>query len=327
MATLRLVPASGTPVEITKDLVVVGRDPSCDIVLSDGSVSRKHAHIEKRGLVWAVVDQASANGTFLDSQRVADARLRTGQDLRFGAVSFRLEIVGEIIDTGATLMPTSLEAGATVMQPLPLGIPPAPARPGSTPLPPRVSAPPPRIAAPPPPPRVSAPPLPPPTGDIAPLLQGSPVPPMAGAAPAPKKGKGPVFWIATGCCGCLLVVVLVAGGIFGAAWWATKGVADAVQSELAVLRQGHIELAYAELSESWRREMDLQDFTQLVESHPALRENSDATFPVRNVSNQTATVSGFLTSAAGQREAVSFRLVKEAGAWKIAGITFGPSSP
>ena len=31
MATLRLVPASGNPIEITKDQTVLGRDPACDV--------------------------------------------------------------------------------------------------------------------------------------------------------------------------------------------------------------------------------------------------------------------------------------------------------
>jgi len=46
-------PALRDPVEITKDQVMVGRDPTCDVILNDGSVSRKHARIERRGGGWA----------------------------------------------------------------------------------------------------------------------------------------------------------------------------------------------------------------------------------------------------------------------------------
>ena len=70
MATLRLVPASGSPIEVVGDKTVVGRDASCDVVINDVSVSRKHARLERWGPKWAVVDQRSANGTFLDGQRV-----------------------------------------------------------------------------------------------------------------------------------------------------------------------------------------------------------------------------------------------------------------
>ena len=45
------------------------------------------------------MDQGSANGTFLDSQRVAEAILRTGQELRFGAVSFKVEMEDDDISS------------------------------------------------------------------------------------------------------------------------------------------------------------------------------------------------------------------------------------
>src|SRR6187402_1993434 len=105
MSTLRLVPTSGPPFEVTKDSALIGREPSCDISITDGSISRRHAKIEKRGDGWAVVDQASANGTFIDSQKVGEADLKAGQELRLGAVAFKVEIIGAAApmdDPGAT---------------------------------------------------------------------------------------------------------------------------------------------------------------------------------------------------------------------------------
>src|SRR5512145_466809 len=119
MANLRLTPASGAPIEISKDGTVVGRDPSCDVVLADGSVSRKHARLERRGETWTVVDQGSANGTFVDSQRVAETALRGGHELRFGAVAFRIDVEdtaeATVIGLGAdhaTMMSEGLRAPA-----------------------------------------------------------------------------------------------------------------------------------------------------------------------------------------------------------------------
>ena len=87
MATLKLVPASGSPIEIDAEkTMVVGRDKGCDVVIDDVSVSRKHARLERWGSNWAVIDQRSANGTFLDGQRVTETVLRSGQELRFGAI-------------------------------------------------------------------------------------------------------------------------------------------------------------------------------------------------------------------------------------------------
>ena len=44
MATLRLVPVSGPAIDDVKDPSMVGRDPSCEIVVTDGSVSRWSFH-------------------------------------------------------------------------------------------------------------------------------------------------------------------------------------------------------------------------------------------------------------------------------------------
>src|SRR6266496_3109315 len=115
MAVLRLVPAAGgAAVEVTTDSALVGREPTCEVVVADGSVSRRHARLERRGETWAVVDQGSANGTFLDSQRIIESTLRSGQELRFGAIAYRVEIAGEE-DMGATIVSGGLPE-ATVIQ-------------------------------------------------------------------------------------------------------------------------------------------------------------------------------------------------------------------
>jgi hypothetical protein len=124
MAMLRLVPATGMPVEVAQDSVLIGRDPACEIVLTDGSVSRKHARIERRGEAWFVVDQGSANGTFVEGDRVTETELLDGQDVRFGAVGFRVETDGAY--AGATVMTgldqaTSVQPGPTTATPVSAG--------------------------------------------------------------------------------------------------------------------------------------------------------------------------------------------------------------
>ena len=92
MSVLRLVPVIGEDLVVDQDRAVVGREPTCDLVVEHGSVSRKHAVLERRPGGWFVVDQGSANGTFLDSARIAEGALRHGQELRFGAAAFRVDI-------------------------------------------------------------------------------------------------------------------------------------------------------------------------------------------------------------------------------------------
>jgi predicted component of type VI protein secretion system len=316
MSTLRLVPASGSPIEITRDEVVVGRDPACDVVLPDGSVSRRHARILRRGPGWAVVDQGSANGTFLDSKRVAEEVLRQGQEVRFGALSFRVEVEGGE-DPGATVAGFP-QPEVTVVHSSPL-VPPSP--------PPRAPAPPARATAPPPPPpaaperfRASAPPAP--AGHSPSSQVTAPVPQIPAGPPPAKKGKGPLFWFGAGCCGCLLLVLVLALLLGGGAFYMSKGAADAVKAEIQEIKEGRLDQAYESLHPSYRSQLSRGGFDQLVARHPGLRENADSTFWKRSIVNDTATLSGILTPTSGRPEPVTFKLVKEGGVWRISAIEF-----
>lgn len=91
---------------------VVGRDADCDILLSDLSVSRKHAALEETAGGWVVKDLASVNGTFLKGKRIADSALASGDALCFGDVKavFRVETKRrESSGTGKLLQTLSLK--------------------------------------------------------------------------------------------------------------------------------------------------------------------------------------------------------------------------
>jgi FHA domain-containing protein len=308
LATLRLVPASGNALEIANDQALVGRDPACDIVLNDGSVSRRHARLERRGASWAIVDQGSANGTFIDSHRVTDATLRDGQELRLGSVSFRVELPAASAETTRPAVPEE-----TVLQATPLPAPPLP--PKAAPSPPA------QDTAPPPPPRFAGRP----SGPTA----ASPVPQMVPdpGAPPPRKGKGPFFWMVTGCFGCLTMVVLsialVAGGCF--VW--TRGPVEVVNAELRDLRQGKVDDAYGRLSSEYKATLSRSSFERAVADHPILAGSTEPSFWSWSVHivNDRGRVNGKLTAASGQQEDAAFALVKESGEWKIAAIRLGDS--
>ena len=92
MAILKLHRHGAPPLEIDRDRVLVGRDPACDVVIDDKSVSRRHAALERRGSGFVVVDQGSANGSFVNGEQVSEAALYDGQELRLGMVPFRVQI-------------------------------------------------------------------------------------------------------------------------------------------------------------------------------------------------------------------------------------------
>ena len=69
--------------------LVVGRDPTCDVVVPTGEVSRKHAVITA-GADGYVVTDMSANGLSVNGDRVASScRLARGDVLKIGPEEFR----------------------------------------------------------------------------------------------------------------------------------------------------------------------------------------------------------------------------------------------
>jgi signal transduction histidine kinase/ActR/RegA family two-component response regulator len=65
--------------------VLLGRDPSSDIVLRSRMVSRRHARILRQGREYCIEDLASTGGTWLNGNRIdRTARLRDGDRIRLG---------------------------------------------------------------------------------------------------------------------------------------------------------------------------------------------------------------------------------------------------
>lgn len=67
----------------------IGRADNQDVVLPDPASSRQHCRIQPRGTGFALVDQGSANGVFLNGRRTTDAMLRHGDRIRIGNSEFR----------------------------------------------------------------------------------------------------------------------------------------------------------------------------------------------------------------------------------------------
>lgn len=72
-------------------VLLVGREnsPLADRLQQYGNVSRRHAEIRSVGGLLLVVDLRSANGTFVNDQRVAPMEphpVHRGDTVRFGAV-------------------------------------------------------------------------------------------------------------------------------------------------------------------------------------------------------------------------------------------------
>ncbi|HEU6449892.1 MAG TPA: adenylate/guanylate cyclase domain-containing protein [Gemmatimonadaceae bacterium] len=94
---------------------VVGRAAGCDIVLLDPTVSRRHAELGCRKDEVAVRDLGSANGVFVNGERVEEAVVHEGDEVGFGAVAFRLATAGSEetarSEAAAGVAPTAGESG------------------------------------------------------------------------------------------------------------------------------------------------------------------------------------------------------------------------
>jgi pSer/pThr/pTyr-binding forkhead associated (FHA) protein len=78
----------------TQSRWTIGSDPDRDIMLDDPGVSRQHAEISSVNGRWKLVDQMSANGTFVNDERAVTAFLASGDRIRFGSVDVVVDGLG-----------------------------------------------------------------------------------------------------------------------------------------------------------------------------------------------------------------------------------------
>lgn len=72
----------------------IGRSVGTRIRIDDTEVSRRHAKIYHDGEHFRLVDLSSANGTFVNGRRLADAVLHHGDSIRLGATLLTFQLVG-----------------------------------------------------------------------------------------------------------------------------------------------------------------------------------------------------------------------------------------
>ncbi|GED10295.1 FHA domain-containing protein FhaB/FipA [Cellulosimicrobium cellulans] len=81
-------PLTGTTIPLTTSSILIGRAPSCTLVLDDDYSSSRHARIFPQHGSWFVEDLGSTNGTYVEDQRIAQVtplgpgtRVRIGQSV------------------------------------------------------------------------------------------------------------------------------------------------------------------------------------------------------------------------------------------------------
>jgi len=77
--------------------IIIGRDPACDLVLEDSTVSAKHTRLSFRQGQWWVEDLRSTNGTYLNQEPITSSLVITsGDEIRCGQVALTIT-VGETL--------------------------------------------------------------------------------------------------------------------------------------------------------------------------------------------------------------------------------------
>src|SRR3954453_14550216 len=87
----QLVPVDGgAPIEIVKDLVVIGRKEDCDVRLEHKSVSKLHCIVVKTDGLLLLRDLGSTNGTCVNGTRVRRACLLPNDQVSIAHYKFRV---------------------------------------------------------------------------------------------------------------------------------------------------------------------------------------------------------------------------------------------
>ena len=77
--------------EVDKRRVVLGRSKDCDIQLTDPNASRRHAELRQEGSAFWLIDLDSTNGSQVNGQRTARAKLASGDTITIGSTDILFE--------------------------------------------------------------------------------------------------------------------------------------------------------------------------------------------------------------------------------------------
>ena len=99
---LRLSVTAGPDKKLVRELsgerIVVGTHESCDLVLTDPTVSRQHLEISLVPQGWALCDLDSRNGSFVGDLRVREVIVSRDTKIQVGGTTLRLEPLRAAVD-------------------------------------------------------------------------------------------------------------------------------------------------------------------------------------------------------------------------------------
>jgi hypothetical protein len=81
-------PHIGKIFNLDQDVIILGRQQTCDLTLRDDEVSRQHINIIREGMRWCLEDLGSTNGTYVNGVRIDRYILKPEDRVRVGQTTF-----------------------------------------------------------------------------------------------------------------------------------------------------------------------------------------------------------------------------------------------
>jgi pSer/pThr/pTyr-binding forkhead associated (FHA) protein len=94
--TLHLVKGNpkGKQVEVPEGALTIGRAEESSLIIASTRVSRNHCEIVNDGRTLTLRDKGSANGSYVNGKRVDEQRLKAGDRVQIGPLTFLVEVDG-----------------------------------------------------------------------------------------------------------------------------------------------------------------------------------------------------------------------------------------
>lgn len=133
---VRTGPNPGTTYDLTKEVSLLGRDVSNEIILGDAEISRQHARLTRTPGGYVLEDLGSTNGTFVNGERLMAPRVLNPGDLVALGENVSLTFDAATPEAAATVASDVVQPAQAVAQPAqaaPAAAPPVQAAPAHVP--------------------------------------------------------------------------------------------------------------------------------------------------------------------------------------------------
>jgi hypothetical protein len=83
--SIRKGPNEGNLIELSKEVTLIGRDVTNEVILADAEISRRHARLTETRSGYVLEDLGSTNGTYVNEERLSGPRiLIPGDEIALG---------------------------------------------------------------------------------------------------------------------------------------------------------------------------------------------------------------------------------------------------